>query len=103
MSVDNKTFEKIAKLAVNVGVNLQKGQEVILTISTNADYLAPYIVEEAYKAGAKKVEINWYNENFSPLSYLHGLLHNTIDDEKIDIVARRVMERFKPAFIELTK
>lgn len=25
------------------------------------------------------------------------------DDEKIDIVARRVMERFKPAFIELTK
>ena len=25
------------------------------------------------------------------------------DDEKIDIVARRVMERFKPAFMELAK
>lgn len=25
------------------------------------------------------------------------------DDEKIDIVARRVMERFKPAFLELAK
>lgn len=25
------------------------------------------------------------------------------DDEKIDIVARRIMTRFKPAFLELTK
>lgn len=25
------------------------------------------------------------------------------DDEKIDIVAKRVLERFKPAFIELAK
>lgn len=25
------------------------------------------------------------------------------DDEKIDIVARRVMQRFKPAFMELAK
>jgi antitoxin Phd len=25
------------------------------------------------------------------------------DDEKIDVVARRVMERFKPAFMELAK
>ena len=25
------------------------------------------------------------------------------DDEKIDIVARRVMKRFKPAFLELAK
>lgn len=25
------------------------------------------------------------------------------DDEKIDIVARRIMQRFKPAFMELAK
>lgn len=25
------------------------------------------------------------------------------DDEKIDIVARRIMQRFKPAFLELAK
>lgn len=37
-------------------------------------------------------EINWYNENFSPLSYLHGLLHNTIDDEKIDRARRRMQQ-----------
>ena len=55
-------YEKIAKLAVNVGVNVQKGQDVQLFISTSADYLAPYIVEEAYKKGARKVEVLWNND-----------------------------------------
>ena len=85
-NVDNKVFEKIAKLAVNVGINLQKGQEVTLTISTNADYLAPYIVEEAYKAGAKKVDINWYNDKTSRLSMEYCDLEtlSTVENWKVE-------------------
>ena len=86
MNVDNKIFEKIAKLAVNVGINLQKGQEVTLTISTNADYLAPYIVEEAYKAGAKKVDINWYNDKTSRLGMEYCDLEtlSTVENWKVE-------------------
>ena len=29
-------------------------------------------------------ERDWENEKFSPLEYLHGLFHNTIDDEKVN-------------------
>lgn len=28
-------------------------------------------------------ELNWHNDKFSPIAYLHGLLYNQIDDEKI--------------------
>lgn len=37
-------------------------------------------------------EISWTNENFSPLYYLHGLLHNIIDDEKIERARRRMQQ-----------
>ena len=37
-------------------------------------------------------EMHWTNPNFSPLSYLHGLLHNTIDDEKVNRARRRMQQ-----------
>ena len=81
-NVDKSVFEKIAKLAVNVGVNLQKGQELILTISTDAAYLAPYIVEEAYKAGAKHVEVNWFNDVTGRLTMQYADLETLSTVEK---------------------
>lgn len=37
-----------------------------------------------YEASKPEIfEKNWHNEKFSPLLYLLGLFHNTIDDEKI--------------------
>ena len=38
-----------------------------------------------YDASKPEVfEMHWYNEKFSALSYLYGLLHHTIDDEKVE-------------------
>lgn len=37
-------------------------------------------------------EMHWTNPNFSPLAYLHGLLYNTIDDEKINRARRRMQQ-----------
>ena len=81
-NVDKSVFEKIAKLAVNVGVNLQKGQELVLTISTDAAYLAPYIVEEAYKAGAKHVEVVWTNDLTARLTMQYADLETLSTVEK---------------------
>ena len=44
---------------------------------------------------ASKPEIfekNWSNKKFSPLSYLYGLFHNTIDDMKIERARRRMAQ-----------
>ena len=39
-----KTYKKLAELAVKVGVNLQKGQDAVIYISTAQEELAKYLV-----------------------------------------------------------
>jgi aminopeptidase len=48
-------LDRLAEVAVRVGLNLQKGQELVLTAATDALPLVRRIVEQAYKAGAKFV------------------------------------------------
>ena len=48
-----------AKLIVNVGANVQKGQEVLITAEMDQPEFVSYVAEAAYKAGAKKVTVDW--------------------------------------------
>lgn len=44
-----------------------------------------------YEASKPEIfEHHWDNEKFSPLAYIHGLLHNKIDDEKIQRARNRM-------------
>lgn len=56
------TFEEklaqYAKLAVQVGVNIQQGQYLLINTSTEALPFARLVVDEAYKAGAGRVHVN---------------------------------------------
>lgn len=56
------TFEEkltqYAKLAVQVGVNIQQGQYLLINTSTEALPFARKVVEEAYRAGASRVHVN---------------------------------------------
>ncbi len=52
-------LEKFAKLAVEIGVNVQKDQNVWVRSSVETKELARFIVKAAYEAGAKKVEVLW--------------------------------------------
>ncbi len=60
--MNDNILRKYAQLAVLKGVNIQKDQ--ILQISTPVEtaYFARYCMEEAYKAGAKKVKIVYKDE-----------------------------------------
>ena len=52
-------LEKYAKLIVEVGANVQKGQFVSINSSTETKELARLIVKAAYNVGAKRVEVQW--------------------------------------------
>src|ERR1700758_1410146 len=54
LSFDQK-LDRLAEVAIRVGLNLQPGQELVLTAPTDALPLVRRIVEQAYKAGAKFV------------------------------------------------
>ncbi|MDF9824972.1 aminopeptidase [Breznakia sp. PF5-3] len=62
-------IEKYAKLAVKMGVNVQKGQTLVVNAPVNTKDLVEKVVEEAYKVGAKQVSVNFYDEKINRLHY----------------------------------
>ncbi len=67
--MNKEILKKYAQLIVRTGVNVQPGQKCLLYISTDQAELAAYIVEEAYKAGALSVRLEWQNSDISRIQY----------------------------------
>lgn len=66
----NKTMlRKYAKLIVKMGVNIKKGQGAVLMADTAQADFALMVADEAYKAGAKWVDIRWTNQEYDRLRY----------------------------------
>lgn len=62
------TLRNYAKLIATVGVNIKKGQSVIVSAQLDQPEFIKILVEECYKAGASDVRVEW---NYQPLSKVH--------------------------------
>ncbi len=62
-------LKKYAKLIATVGVNVQKGQEVFITAELDQPEFVYMVVEECYRAGAKKVVVDWDYQPLTKLTY----------------------------------
>ena len=67
-------LRKYARLIARVGVNIQKGQEVLITCDLDQPRFVEILVDECYKAGAKKVKVEF---GYQPLTKLH-VRHQTV-------------------------
>ncbi|MBU5264674.1 aminopeptidase [Bacillus atrophaeus] len=65
----SKKLSTYALLAVEVGVNVQKGQHVVVNASTEVRDFVRLIVKHAYEKGAKHVTVNWQDDEVSRLKY----------------------------------
>ena len=61
-------LREYARLIVRRGVNVQKGQEVLIYAGLDQPEFVAMVVEEAYKAKARKVTVQW---DYQPLDKLH--------------------------------
>ena len=61
-------LKKYAALIARCGVNVQKGQEVIIAAELDQPEFVKMVVDECYKAGAAKVTVDW---SYQPLTKLH--------------------------------
>ena len=61
-------LREYARLIVRSGLNVQKGQEVIVYADLDQPEFVKLVVEEAYKAKAKKVIVEW---SYQPLEKIH--------------------------------
>lgn len=64
-------MRKYAKLAVQKGVNLHKGQACVIQASVSEHDFAEMVAEEAYRAGAKWVRMEWTDQTVTRLHYRH--------------------------------
>jgi aminopeptidase len=67
-------LRKYARLIARVGVNIRKGQEVIIFSKLDQPKFVELLVDECYKAGAKEVTVRFSHQ---PLEKLH-VRHQTV-------------------------
>ncbi|MCR5212673.1 MAG: aminopeptidase [Lachnospiraceae bacterium] len=62
-------LKKYALLAVRAGVNIEKGQLLVIKASVRDHEFVEFCVKEAYEAGAGKVSVQWNDEQISHMGY----------------------------------
>ncbi|MDR0293494.1 MAG: aminopeptidase [Oscillospiraceae bacterium] len=62
--------EQFARLAVNIGANVQKGGTLVLSAPVECAGFARLIAEAAYEAGAREVVTRWSDDAMARLKYL---------------------------------
>ena len=63
--------KQLARLAVRKGVNVQKGQQMVIRANARDYAFTRLCVQEAYDAGAARVTVDWRDEVTSRMQYLH--------------------------------
>ncbi|GGE30756.1 aminopeptidase [Pullulanibacillus camelliae] len=72
MSTFSGKLEKYAELAVKNGVNIQKGQELMVSAPISAAPFVRLVAKKAYQAGAKHVHFRWTDDALTRTRYLYA-------------------------------
>jgi len=86
-------IREYAKLILIQGANIQPNQEVILTATTEIDYFCKILTVEAYRLGAKNVEVFYFDDAITKLRYQYGDIESFSDFEQMKY--NRIMEFVK--------
>ncbi|RHW34738.1 aminopeptidase [Lysinibacillus yapensis] len=92
-------LEQYAKLAVKVGVNIQKGQYLLINTSTDALDFTRIVVKKAYEAGAGRVQVNLSDPEITRAFYEHGAEEEFSRFPKSIVAARHELIERKGALL----
>ena len=65
-------FKEYAKLLVEVGVNIQKGQNLVIACPVECAWFARLCAQAAYDAGCREVVMDWKDDALVRMKYLHA-------------------------------
>lgn len=95
-----KTMQrKYARLIARTGANIQKGQTVRLFINADQYEFATILVDECYKAGASRVDIDWSWQPITKLDYRHRTLRSLSTVQKWEEERLKLMTEEYPCRI----
>jgi aminopeptidase len=85
----SEKLRKYAQLAVRTGVNVQKGQTLVIQTTTDCNEFARLCVEEAYKAGAGYVFMRWNDDPISKITYTYA------DVERLEKIPSWLIDQYQ--------
>ena len=95
-----KTIQrKYAKLIARVGANIQKGQTVRLFVNADQYEFATILVDECYKAGASRVDMDWDWQPIIKLDYRYRTLKSLSKVQKWEEERLKLMTEELPCRI----
>ena len=100
--MDEKVLKNYAKLIVKTGVNVQKGQSVIINASVDDAYFVKHVVEEAYLAGAKDVVVDWGCQDIAKLTYQYETVETLCEIPDWKLKKQEYLVETLPARIHIT-
>jgi aminopeptidase len=95
-------LEKYARLVVRVGVNVQPGQEVLITCLPEQADAARALMAEAYRVGASRVSIEYGDPHIRRAAVLDGPEDRLGVTPEHELAKYRSFHDTKPAWISLT-
>ena len=70
--VSEKCLRQYAELAIRLGVNVQKGQLLVIKAQVDSAPFVRMCVEEGYRAGAGEVIVQWLDDQITKLDYQYA-------------------------------
>ncbi|MBU2703587.1 aminopeptidase [Sporomusaceae bacterium BoRhaA] len=70
--MDSELLEKYARLIIKTGINIQPGQTLVISSPIECAEFARLTAKIAYLEGARDVVLNWKDELFAKLRFLHA-------------------------------
>ncbi len=99
--MDKKTLQNFASLIVDMGVNVQKGQEVLVRCDVGNPEFTAMVVEECYRRGASYVKVEFSYGPIQKLSYNYRTLESLSEVNAMDLEVQKWQAESLPCRIWL--
>jgi aminopeptidase len=96
-----QTLKRYAELIIKVGVNLQKGEDLVINATTDSAFFARFVAEKGYEAGAKSVTVYWSDEPLSKMKLQNESLDTLTDFPEWLIKSREYIVDKKAAYVAI--
>lgn len=94
-------MRRYAKLLAKTGVNVKRGQWVIVQTELDQPEFVEMVVEELYRAGAGKVSVEWSHQPLTQLHFKYQKLEKLSETAKWEIEKMELKEKELPAMLYL--
>lgn len=99
--MQQEKLQEYASLLIRKGINVQPGEELWINAQLHQIDFVRMCVEEAYKAGAKKVRVRWSDEKITKLGYMYQTTRELCKVPEYSISEYRYMKKKLPSMLHI--